>query len=407
MLTVVKRAVVHSSLVAVAVGATLLGAAIPAAAQQAPDQASETGQSTPTTVLSDCDNGTRSVKVVLDDKNAPYTLRLTGSDKPEQTIERTTEPDKDDPAAATATFDKVPAGEYEVEIAGSRDWLTSVPISVKCDSGNKSPGLGTYALCDTKADINSLPALYVEIDNPNGKPVDYTVTANGITKTATVAAGSHGSVNMGGTPGGDYKVVVDGSDGTQAVTGVSVDYCQDVKVDRDKGFQVSTRCVDEQSVVTFRYYAVGPYPADRVLTIDGMPSFKETAHFDGDGVYQWTRHTGEFPDGSYTAHLSGLNSAVTFTVACERRSEPSTGQTQPSNPDTTRATTTTAPTSSSTAASLPVSTSPAPPVAQGGTGPDGSLPVTGVAVGGLVLLGLLALAGGTVLLIVQRRRRSA
>ncbi|GAA2972394.1 hypothetical protein [Actinokineospora diospyrosa] len=278
-------------------------------------------------------------------------------------------------------------------------------FSVNCRSGN-APGVGTYAQCDGKENVTTQPTLWVELDNPNRISVDYTVTAHEATKTVTVPAVAHGSANLGPIPAGDYKVVVKGSDGTEVVTGVSVDFCEDVKVDRD-GLQVSTRCVDEQSVVTIRYYAVGPYPAERKFTVDGKPGFEETVRFDGDGVYQWTRHVGVFADGSYTAHLtgSGLDTTEKFTVDCERDT---TTTTTPSTPDTT----TTAPpttTVGSTAPTSVVTTSPAP---QGGGTPNtdggsGGLPVTGAAVGGLVLLGLAALGGGAFLLLAQRRKRSA
>ncbi|SES43761.1 LPXTG-motif cell wall anchor domain-containing protein [Actinokineospora terrae] len=297
--------------------------------------------------------------------------------------------------------------KYQIKLHGPGfDPPVIKTFSVNCRSGN-APGLGTYAQCDGKDNINSLPNLWVEIDNPNRISVDYTVSAHEATKTVTVPAVGHGSANLGPIEAGDYKVIVKGSDGTETVTGVSVDFCEDVKVDTD-GLQISSRCVDEQSVVTFRYYAVGPYPAERKFTIDGKPGFEENVRFDGDGVYQWTRHVGVFADGGYTAHLtgSGLTTTETFKVDCER-DETTTPTTQPSTPDTT----TTAPPTSSTGTTPTGGSTTTSPAPQGGTAPNadggsGDLPVTGAAVGGMVLLGLAALGGGAFLLIAQRRKRS-
>ncbi|GLZ40497.1 hypothetical protein [Actinokineospora sp. NBRC 105648] len=293
-------------------------------------------------------------------------------------------------------------GTYQAALSGDGFETPLVKhFTVKCASEN-SPQLGTYAQCDDKTDVTTPAVVFVEIDNPNRAAVDYTVTAGKVTKKVTVAGAGHGSADLGAFPAGDYPVTVKGSDGTEVETGGAVDHCADVVVDRD-GLQVSVRCVDGDSVVTARFYAVGPYPAERKFSVDGNPRFNETVRFDGAGVYQWTRSTGLFDDGVYTAHLvgSGLKTVEKFTVDCKKApttTPASTTPSTPSNPDTT----TTSP------GTVPATSSSALPVAQGSAGPsvDGGLPVTGAAIGGMVVLGAAALGLGGFLLVVARRRRA-
>ncbi|WP_018686287.1 hypothetical protein [Actinokineospora enzanensis] len=208
-------------------------------------------------------------------------------------------------------------GVYRAVLTGGGlDEPLARTFTVNCAAGN-SPGLGTYAQCDDKADVTTPAVLWVEIDNPNRAAVEYTVSASGASRAVTVSGAGHGSVDLGPVPAGDHQVVVRGSDGTETETGVAVDYCADVVVDRD-GLQVSTRCVAGKSVVTFRYYAVGPFPAVRNFSVKGAARYDEEIRFDGPGVYQWTRYAGRFKDGTYTAQLvgGGLRTTEKFTVDC-------------------------------------------------------------------------------------------
>ncbi|WP_146108321.1 hypothetical protein V5P93_001064 [Actinokineospora auranticolor] len=482
----------HRLAAGAAASVALVALAVPALAQADPEYPVEVGQPTLATAVSVCDGGKSGVEVILDDRDEPYTVRLTGSALPAQKSTY-----DDEHGVNRVLFTPVPVGSYTVEIEGADEKSDGLPVTVKpckdldpakgelnvsvaCRGGwgvatfeianpatgdvrnytlqinnpyaynvevaagvflsitdnlyddgeyvatlrgdgfetplvrkftvkcasDKAPGVGTYALCDSKPDVTSPAQLWVELDNPNRAAVEYSVTANSLTKKVSVPGASHGNVNLGGIPAGDYPVVVKGSDGTEAVTGVSVDHCADVKVDRD-GLQVATRCVDDASVVTVRFYAVGPYPSERKFSIEGTPRFDATVRFDGDGVYRWTRHVGLFEDGVYTAHLTGggLDTTEKFTVDCAKDTPQPT--TTVSTPDTTTTPKPTEP--SQPQESTPaVTTSAAPvPPGDGGTSPDGGLPVTGVAVGGMVLLGLAALGGGTALLIVVRRRRAA
>ncbi|MGQ0837675.1 hypothetical protein [Actinokineospora sp.] len=272
-------------------------------------------------------------------------------------------------------------GGYQAVLTG--DGLAEPLVrefAVKCAAEN-APGLGTYAQCDDKDDVTTPAVVWVEIANPNRAAVDYTVKAGKANKTVNVAGGGNGSVDLGGFPAGDYPVTVLGSDGTETVTGVAVDHCADVEIDED-GLQIAVRCVDGKSIVTARFFAVGPYPATREFGVDGSARYDETVEFAGDGPYQWTRHTGKFEDGTYTARLtgSGLETVEQFTVACVPTTPPAT--------------------------TPPVTTTPAP---QGSAGPstDDSLPVTGAAVGGMVALGLAALGLGGFLVIAARRRKTS
>ncbi|WP_424184442.1 hypothetical protein ACOBQX_21360 [Actinokineospora sp. G85] len=208
-------------------------------------------------------------------------------------------------------------GTYLAVLTG--DGLTAPLVrefTISCSTGNR-PGLGTYAQCDDKDDLNTDPLLWVEIDNVNRQEVVYTVTTGSTTRAVTVPGASHGTAAMGVVGGGDHDITVTGSDGSEWGTGVSVDFCADVVLD-DDGLQVSTRCVDGVAAVTARFFAVGPYPSEREFSVDGTDAFTETVRFDGDGVYQWTRHAGTFANGTHTARLTGpgLDTVERFSVGC-------------------------------------------------------------------------------------------
>lgn len=274
-------------------------------------------------------------------------------------------------------------------------------FTVDCAKEN-APGLGIYAQCDDKADVTTPAVVWVEIDNPNREAVEYEVSSGDVRRTATVPGAGHGSIDLGPFPAGDYEVTVTGSDGTETPTRVVVDNCADVVVD-DDGLQVAVRCAEGESVVTMRYFAVGPYPATREFTIDGTHRYDETIHFGGDGPYQWTRYTNSFEDGAYTARLtgSGLETVERFTVDCAQ-DETTTPPTTPTTPTSSSTPwPTTAPTTGTATTSPDPQASPPPPGDNGGD----DLPVTGTAIGGMVMLGLAALGAGSFLILSARRKR--
>ncbi|MDQ3402955.1 MAG: LPXTG cell wall anchor domain-containing protein [Actinomycetota bacterium] len=285
-------------------------------------------------------------------------------------------------------------GKYEATLSGDGfDKPLVKEFIVACEKDNE-PRLNALAQCDTKDDINSRAPVMIDLHNPNRAAVDYTIAVAGQKRTVNVGGGSDAFVEMDPVAGGDYKVTVTGSDGTVTDTDVRVDHCEDIKKD-DDGLQISSRCVDGRSIVTIRFFAVGPYPAKREFGIDGSAKYDETVEFTGDGVYQWSRYTGDFADGSYIARLSGsgLNTVENFTVACKEAPT-----TIPTSSDPSSSAPTSAPTGSTT------------PDPQGGQGPsdsDDNLPVTGTAVGAMVTLGLAALGLGGFLVFMGRRKRSA
>jgi LPXTG-motif cell wall-anchored protein len=283
-------------------------------------------------------------------------------------------------------------GSYTAVLTGdSLDAPIKKTFEVKCGPKNK-PEIFAYARCDDKDDITSPASVRVSITNPNRGDVEYVVTAGDKSETVTVPSQWDETVDLGPFPGGDYPITVVGSDGTETATHVVVDTCEDVKPDTD-GLQVVVRCADGESAVTFRYYAVGPYPAERTFSVEGKPEFDDTVTFPKDGPYQWTRYDNAFEDGTYVATLTGdgLKTREEFTVECDEDQPPTTTTTAPPTSGTTTPPTT-----------VPTSTPPVP-----GPGDDDDLPVTGAAVTGMVLLGLAALGLGGGLLIVSRRRKRA
>ncbi|MGH3859935.1 MAG: LPXTG cell wall anchor domain-containing protein [Actinokineospora sp.] len=279
-------------------------------------------------------------------------------------------------------------GKFSVTLTGDSIKPITKDFTVACAAEN-APKLDVSANCDSrgKEDVTAPAPLYVDLTNPNRAPVEYKIKAGGDERVVTLAGGESAFLEFEPLTPGLHTVTVTGSDGTVTEAKVAVDDCTGVDIDED-GLQVEVRCAGTKSVVTFRFFDIGgEYPLSRDFSVDGEDRYSEKVVFADEGSYQWTKHTGTFADGEYTARLvgAGLNTVEKFTVKCADQ------------PGATTEPTTTGPAPSTT---------PAP---QAGTAPavDDTLPVTGAAVGTMVALGLAALGLGGFLVITARRKRSA
>lgn len=279
-------------------------------------------------------------------------------------------------------------GKFSVTLTGDSIKPITKDFTVACAAEN-APKVDVAANCDSrgKEDVTTPAPLYVDLTNPNRATVEYKVKAGGDERVVNLAGGESAFLEFDPLTPGFHTVTVYGSDGTVTETKIAVDDCTGVEIDED-GLQVEVRCAAGKPVVTFRFFDIGgAYPVSRDFSVDGHDRYTEKVVFSDEGSYQWTKHTGTFADGEYTARLvgAGLNTVEKFTVKCQ-------GQ-----PGTTTPPSTTGP--------VP-STTPAP---QAGTAPatDDTLPVTGAAVGTMVALGLAALGLGGFLVITARRKRTS
>lgn len=279
-------------------------------------------------------------------------------------------------------------GKFSVTLTGDSIKPITKDFTVACAAEN-APKVDVAANCDSrgKEDVTTPAPLYVDLTNPNRATVEYKVKVGGDERVVNLAGGESAFLEFDPLTPGFHTVTVYGSDGTVTETKVAVDDCTGVEIDED-GLQVEVRCAAGKPVVTFRFFDIGgDYPISRDFSVDGHDRYTEKVVFSDEGSYQWTKHTGTFADGEYTARLvgAGLNTVEKFTVKCQ-------GQ-----PGTTTPPSTTGP--------VP-STTPAP---QAGTAPatDDTLPVTGAAVGTMVALGLAALGLGGFLVITARRKRTS
>jgi hypothetical protein len=267
-------------------------------------------------------------------------------------------------------------GEYIAELTGDGIRVTE-HFAVACASG-QAPKVFADSFCDA-LDPSQPADNFVGITNENRTDVGYTVVVREqgkpeVTKKVTIGGGQTGAAEFTGIGVGDHPVQVKGSDESIAAAVLIVDDCADVKLDPD-GLQVSVRCADGESVVTFRFFPRGEFPETHQFSVDGSDKYNREVFFGGEGPYLFNRYVGEFADGAYTARLvgDGLNTVEQFTVDCD-----GVPNTPPATP---------APTPQGRSAS--------------------GLASTGATVGGLVMLGLLALGLGGALVLSGRRRRVA
>lgn len=266
----------------------------------------------------------------------------------------------------------LPDGEYNATLTDENgNVVATKDFTVVCESGNAPTVVQAAGDCDVN-DPSKPSTGFVVLRNENRTDVTYTVIVRQagkpeLSKQVTVAPGQTGSAEFESVGAGDHPVQIKGSDDTVAATVLVIDDCTDVKPDAD-GLQVSVKCADGKSVVTFRFFPTLPFPRTNQFSVDGSAKFNETVFFGGEGPYQFSRFVGEFADGTHTARLvgNGLNTVEQFTVDCV---------TEAANPA---------------------------PQPQGRS--DSGLADTGANIGGTLLIGLLTLAAGTVLVLTTRRR---
>lgn len=219
------------------------------------------------------------------------------------------------------------------------------------------------------------------VTNPNDTEGEFTVSllpASGSplqTKTVKIAAGESATVDFGDVAGGEFTVraKLAGTDLVSDET-ITVDRCKEVGP-VDDPLQVFVRCQDGEGVVTIRVFNTKGDSRTFTVSIDDLELPGEIEL--GKGEYAVVVDEVPAPDGTFVVKVKaeGIDHAETVTVACA--------------PATTPPTTT------------PPAPQPRPAPATGG----GGLASTGAAVGGIVLLGLLAFGLGAGLLIMSRRRR--
>ncbi len=228
-------------------------------------------------------------------------------------------------------------------------------------------------------------SLAVWIDGAEGVTYEVTLTPDdgsaALTESSTKVDDSQRAIFVAPPPAG-YTVTVVGSDGSEGGSEVTVERCSSLEPG-DPKLTVDVKCVNDLGTVFIRVANPGSGEVSSFsLDIDDLTLYDNLQLAGGffvDIVEQ------DFEDGTYKVRLFDAQenevASEEFTVACAPVVEPTT---------TTPAPVTT--------------TTPAP---QGGSTPSGGgLASTGAAVGGLAVLGLVALAMGGALVLVGRRRNT-
>jgi hypothetical protein len=207
-----------------------------------------------------------------------------------------------------------------------------------------------------------------------------------------------------GVAHGVYSVLVTGTDGTSLISEADLEGCSDEVPPADK-LDVWVKCVDGGTgQITIQVYNPST-KRSRHVTIQvndqDLPPYEDVP-LSPESV---ARITEMASDGTYKITLLKRGKEIdskTVTVACTSTTETSSTTTESS---TTESSTTE---SSTTTESSSTETTTTPP-AQGGTVPSGGggLATTGAAVGGLAVLGALAVLLGAALVLTGRRRRKA
>ncbi|HEY0640349.1 MAG TPA: hypothetical protein VGD67_22190 [Pseudonocardiaceae bacterium] len=283
-------------------------------------------------------------------------------------------------AEQTSATGTSPATESEPSTAS--DSGPSTTTSTTTTTPDDEPS-GERPLVSVVADChNGYKSLGVWVDGPEGVTYDVTLQREG----DDAPFGVQGTEESGGLqlalfvnpPVGEYTVTVVGSDGSTGGSVAAVESCSTLEPGAEQ-LTVRVECIDGSGTVFIR--VANPGTGDvRTFALD----IDDVEVWDGlrlSGGYFVDIVEQAFADGTYTVVLrqgeKEIDSAE-FTVACA--------------PPTTEPTTT-----------QPVTTTtPAPQ--GGGTPPSGGLASTGAAVGGIAVLGLVALAIGAALVLIGRRR---
>lgn len=282
-----------------------------------------------------------------------------------------------DPAEQPASGESAPPAEQPAQQAPEQDKKTVEPLKpeVVVETGCYEPDQGN----------NAAGFVDVKVTNPNDTTVTYKVilkTSPERDKELVLPAGANKTASFGTVPGGQFDIVVTGSNGTSASSEARLDRCDEITTPVNDELQVFVRCVDGHGVMTIYLFNLGEVTKTLTVSIDDL-ELGEPVELEG-GTYLVYLDEAPTPDGQYVVRVKGkgVDTQETVTVACEP---------PPSTPSTTVPST------------PPLTT--VPPAPQGSAAPPGGLAFTGAAVGGVAALGVIVLALGATLVLIGRRRR--
>jgi len=281
----------------------------------------------------------------------------------------------------------------EVTQTEGQTWMEPAELvpaqeSTTSTSDEEPPAEPQRPLVSVLADCyDGFKSLAVWVEGADGVTYEVTLApaagGAGVTETSSDQDGSQLALFVAPPPDA-YVITVVGTDGSEGGSEVTVEACSTLEPG-DPVLTVEVKCVNDYGTVFIR---VSNPDTGEVRTfsvdIDGLPLW-DGLRLDGGFFVDIVEQ--DFEDGTYTIALLEDGQEVAseeITVACAPV------------PTTTPEPTTTTP--------APTTTTPAP---QGGTPPSDGLASTGAAVGGLAVLGLVALAMGSALVLVGRRRRTA
>lgn len=254
------------------------------------------------------------------------------------------------------------------------------------DPGEEKPEPASAIDYFGNCDQNDVGSVQVEIQNSGDTPVTYTVTFRTfpdrkpiLTKNLELGAGEAGLVDSGELEEGDYHVSVTGTDGTNFESKPDkpafVDRCEEVQVPDDP-LQVVVRCENGEGFLIIRVFNLDQEESKTfTVSIDDI-EFEEPIVVEVEPkLYVRVDIVDPVADGTYTVRVTGdgVDHSENVTVAC---------------------------------APKPTTTTPAPQPRPAPSDEDG-LASTGAAVGGMALLGVVALGLGGGLIVASRRRKNA